>query len=128
MYRSISFSLIEKCRSSFRLFCFVLNKIKFDFLMLIESVFAWNQLDNFFSSVCTISISKFTFNFGTLINTLFSDPSFVPLVLGGGGGGTIFETFLSHGRQPEVECSLFWRVFGPHSGRKKLLLDVCELS
>ena len=31
-------------------------------------------------------------------------------------------TFVSHGRQPEVEYFLFWRVFTPHNGRVKLLL------
>ena len=48
--QSISISLIEKCKSSFCLFCFVLNRIKFDFFMLIESLLAWNQLDSFFNS------------------------------------------------------------------------------
>ena len=46
--RSTSLSLIEKCKSSFCLFCFVLNKIKFDLFMLIESLLAWNQLDSTF--------------------------------------------------------------------------------
>ena len=48
--QSISISLIEKCKSSSCLFCFVLNRIKFDFFMLIESLLAWNQLDSFFNS------------------------------------------------------------------------------
>ena len=50
-------SLIEKCKSSFCLFCFVLNRIKCDFFMLIESLLAWNQLDSFFNSLFTIYIS-----------------------------------------------------------------------
>ena len=32
------------------LFCFVLNNMKFDFLKLIESLLAWNQLDSFSNS------------------------------------------------------------------------------
>ena len=34
------------------------------------------------------------------------------------------QTFVSHGRQ----FSLFWRVFAPHNGWEKLLLDVCGLT
>ena len=37
-------------------------------------------------------------------------------------------TFVSHGQQLEVEYFLFWRVFTPHNGREKLLLDVCGLT
>ena len=37
------------------------------------------------------------------------------------------QTFVSHGRQPEVEYFPFWQVFAPHNGREKLLLDVCGL-
>ena len=35
---------------------------------------------------------------------------------------------MSHGRQPKVECSLFWHVFAPHNRREKLLLDVYGLT
>ena len=34
---------------------------------------------------------------------------------------------MSHGQQPEVEYFPFWRVFAPHNGREKLLLEVCGL-
>ena len=30
---------------------------------------------------------------------------------------------MSHGRQPEVECFLFWRSFAPYHGEEKLLVD-----
>ena len=36
--------------------------------------------------------------------------------------GVLAQTFVSHGRQPEVQCLLFRRGFAPYHGQEKLLL------
>ena len=35
---------------------------------------------------------------------------------------------MSHGRQPEVECFLFWRGFAPYNGQENSCFNVCVLT
>ena len=57
--RSISISLIEKCKSSFCLFCFVSNRIKFDFFYVNRKLISLKPAYSLFNSLLTISISWF---------------------------------------------------------------------